>query len=58
MLYKKIYELYQNTTGTPKERATAIYNVIHDNEDYERFANAPVDWIEHKIETGEINRWK
>lgn len=58
MIYKKIYALYQNTTGTPKERATAIYNTIHNNPDYERFADCPLDWLEHKIETGEINRWR
>lgn len=31
MLYKKIYTLYKATTSTPKERATAIYNTIHNN---------------------------
>lgn len=57
MLYRKIYALYQETTGTHKERATAIYNIIHDNEEYGYLANAPVEWLEHKIETGEIKTW-
>lgn len=58
MIYKKLYELYQATTGTPKERAIAIYNIIHNNAEYERFAACPVEWLEHKIETSEINTWK
>lgn len=58
MNYKKIHDLYLRTTGTPKERATAIYNVIHGNSEFGRFANCPVEWLEHKIETGEINRWR
>ena len=58
MIYKKLYELYQATTGTPKERATAIYNTIHNNTEYGRFAACPVEWLEHKIETGEIKRWQ
>lgn len=58
MLYKKIYTLYQATMGTPKERATAIYNAIHNNTEYGRFADCPIEWLEHKIETGEINTWK
>lgn len=58
MLYRKIYELYQETTGTPKERATAIYNIIHDNSEYGRFSDCPLEWLEHKIETGEIKMWK
>ncbi|MEY8434097.1 hypothetical protein AALC75_27085 [Lachnospiraceae bacterium 48-42] len=57
MIYKKIYALYQASTGTIKERAIAIYNIIHDNSEYGHLANAPVEWIEHKIETGEINTW-
>mgnify|MGYP001044930910 FL=1 len=44
--------------GTPKERATAIYNAIHNNTEYGRFADCPIEWLEHKIETGEINTWK
>ena len=58
MTYKKIYTLYQATTGTPKERATVIYNIIHNNSEYGRFADCPIEWLEHKIETGEINTWK
>ena len=58
MLYKKIYALYQATIGTSKERATAIYNTIHNNSEYGYLANAPISWIEHKIETGEINTWQ
>lgn len=58
MIYKKIFALYQVTTGTPKERAIAIYNTIHDNPEYGYLADAPLDWVEHKIETGEINTWQ
>lgn len=58
MLYKKIFALYEVTTGTPRERATAIYNTIHDNPDYGYLADAPIDWLEHKIETGEIRTWR
>lgn len=58
MKYRKIYELYQETTGTAKERAEAVYDAIHGNEEYGWLADAPVEWLEHKIETGEINSWK
>lgn len=58
MIYKKIYKLYQNTTGTPKERAKTIHSIIHNNSEYGRFAECPVEWLEHKIETGEIKQWK
>ena len=56
-MYKKLHDLYQDTTGTPSERAAAIYNIIHGNEEYGRFAECPVDWLEHVIETGEIKLW-
>lgn len=58
MEYRKIYRLYQGTTGTPRERAEAVHEKIHGNQEYGRLADAPVEWLEHKIETGEINCWK
>ncbi len=51
MGYRKIYELYQGTTGTPRERAEAIHKAIQGNPGYGRLADAP-------IESGEINHWK
>lgn len=58
MIYKKIYRLYESLTGTPKEKATAIYNIVHNNSEYGHFANCPIEWLEHKIETAEINCWE
>lgn len=58
MGYRKIYELYQGTTGTPRERAEAIHKAIRGNPEYGWLADAPVEWLEHKIETGEIECWK
>lgn len=58
MGYRKIYELYQGTTGPPKERAEAIHKAIRGNPEYGWLADAPIEWLEHKIETGEIECWK
>lgn len=58
MYYKKIYEVYTKTTGkTPKEKALEIYNIIHGNSEYGWLKDAPIEWIEHRIETGEIKTW-
>lgn len=57
-MYKKIYDLYENTDGDIRQRAAAIYNEIHNNPEYGRFAECPLDWLEHVIETGQIKLWK
>lgn len=56
--HKKVYEAYRETTGTPKERAEELYETIHNYDEYGWLAGAPVEWLEHKIETGEIESWK
>jgi hypothetical protein len=52
-MLKEVYEKVDKSQGI-KEQAKELGELLK-TEDVGRYSKAPVEWLEHKIETGEIN---